>query len=483
MLVLAPQDNRFLSYFALPSPLSGSVQRSPPRGKGECKSRDTSASDCGRLEFQHERSRSGKSVRGERLFGVFRRKPLGYSYNTRLPTTHVRLVLLISFFLLMSAAPVQAESFPFATRAPPDEFILYLKGEADSGGMTVSEQAALGEWSVEVPTSATQDDWIEVAQWTTYARQSGYIFGNLPDEDTSSWDFVIDYRLENAASAQMDVAVEMAVGNHRTTTEKSMGQVFMQGEDTLYVDLDLEDFEITFAAGNTFEITLSVRSFTFESPAGDSTFEFLWGQGHDSYLEGPSSEWWVTAPDLITGSNDTAAFTFSADYTFDDGPIYREGWFFEVMLDVDGEGGMDTSLKEVDRSQLEEGRRGITLHFLWAESYGQPAPQNGTFKADLSYCNPNDGGVRDCVGLSPDEWVIEFVLEPGESDPPPDSGTNSTANESGGEGNITGQDDDGGAGFPLPGFTFIEAIIGFILALVMVRRHRWKRANGARTEP
>ncbi|HIO95116.1 MAG TPA: hypothetical protein EYN46_07140 [Candidatus Poseidoniales archaeon] len=338
--------------------------------------------------------------------------------------------------------------------------------------MTVSEQAASGEWSVEVPTSASQEDWIEVAQWTTYARHPGYIFGNLPDEDTSSWDFVIDYRLENAASAQMDVAVEMAVGNHRTTTEKSMGQVFMQGEDTLYVDLDLEDFEITFEAGNTFEITLSVRSFTFESPAGDSTFEFLWGQGHDSYLEGPSSEWWVTAPDLIAGSNDTAAFNFSADYTFDDGPIYREGWYFEVMLDVDGEGGMDTSLEEVDRSQLEEGRLGITLHFLWAESYGQPAPHNGAFKASLSYCNPNDGGVRDCVGLSPDEWVIEFALELGESDPPPDSGTNSTANESSGEGNITGQDDDGSAGFPLPGFTFIEAIIGFILALVMVRRHR-----------
>ena len=386
---------------------------------------------------------------------------------TRLHTANMRTVILIFITLMMCAVPVQAASFPFSTCTLSERFTLFLTGEADSGAMTVSEQSISGEWRVEIPTSTSQDDWTDIAQWKTYARNSGFIIGNPPGEDTSYWDFLIEYRLENAASAQMDLEVEMSVGNHHTTTVESIGQVIQQGEGVLYVDIDLEDFEIPFEAGDVFEITLSVKSFTLDSPIGDSTFEFVWGQGRQSYLEGISTEWWITTPDIVYGDEDGAEFTVVADYNFDDGPILRDGWYFELSLDTDGDGSMEVTIEELDWSELNEGV-GIIIQFAWVEKYAQPSPHSGIFDADLNYCESSDGDVKECVGID-EKWMIEFDLEQEESDSglPPDTGGNSSENETGEEENNASSTEEVDEGGPLSGFTFIEAFVGLIMAIAL----------------
>jgi hypothetical protein len=259
----------------------------------------------------------------------------------------------------------------------------------------------------------------------------------------------------------------MSVGNHHTTTVESIGQVIQQGEGVLYVDIDLEDFEIPFEAGDVFEITLSVKSFTLDSPIGDSTFEFVWGQGRQSYLEGISTEWWITTPDIVYGDEDGAEFTVVADYNFDDGPILRDGWYFELSLDTDGDGSMEVTIEELDWSELDEGV-GIIIQFAWVEKYAQPSPHSGIFDADLNYCESSDGDVKECVGID-EKWMIEFDLEQEESDSglPPDTGGNSSENETGEEENNASSTEEVDEGGPLSGFTFIEAFVGLIMAIAL----------------
>ena len=187
--------------------------------------------------------------------------------------------ILLGILLLFSCIPIpsaSAESVEVCCDSGPVE--LYLVGPAGSGEMSPFD-AALSEESEELTISDAIAQQQEIASWKIDPAWSGAY-------PSSTWEFAIDYSVENAGGVQINASVSVIIGGEEYVGGTDQSNSFLPaGEGTLSIDVGVDAGSIS--SSSKVEVILSAQTIVFSVPGTDAGLTFIWGgSGDDSSLTG-----------------------------------------------------------------------------------------------------------------------------------------------------------------------------------------------------
>ncbi len=176
----------------------------------------------------------------------------------------------------MPFASVEADSVEICCESGPVE--LYLIGADGSGGLSPFE-AALSEESEEIKITDAIAQQQEIASWQIDSAWTG----SYP---SATWEFAIDYSVENAGGAQINATVTVSIGGEEYTGSTDQSNSFLpSGEGTLSIDVGVDAGSIS--SSSKIEVTLSAQTVVFSVPGTDAGLTFMWGGvGDDSSIKG-----------------------------------------------------------------------------------------------------------------------------------------------------------------------------------------------------
>jgi hypothetical protein len=177
--------------------------------------------------------------------------------------------------ILLSCIPVyevEAESVEVCCDSSPIE--LFLIGPAASGGMTpfVSELTS-GSEEAFISDAITQEK--EIATWSINPAWTG----SYPE---STWEFSIDYEVENAGGAQINATIRIDIGGETYFGYTDQSNSFLPvGADKLAINIDVESGSIPSATD--ISVTLLAQTVVFSVPGSEAGLTFMWGgEGDES---------------------------------------------------------------------------------------------------------------------------------------------------------------------------------------------------------
>ena len=153
---------------------------------------------------------------------------------------------------------------------------LYLIGAEGSGKMTPFE-VELSDESEEKTISDAIAQTQELASWKIDPSWPG----SFPE---STWDFSIDYEVENAGGVQINASVEVSIGGEQYVGRTDQSNSFLAaGQGTLNIGVDVDAGSISSSSAIT--VTLSAQYVVFSVPGTDAGLTFIWGgTGDDSMV-------------------------------------------------------------------------------------------------------------------------------------------------------------------------------------------------------
>lgn len=187
--------------------------------------------------------------------------------------------ILLGILLLCSCLPIptaSAESVEVCCDSGPVE--LYLIGPAGSGEMSPFD-ADLSDDSEEITISDAIAQQQEIASWKIDPAWTG----SYP---ASTWEFAIDYSVENAGGVQINASVSVTIGGEEYVGGTDQSNSFLpSGEGTLNIDVGVDAGSIS--SSSKIEVTLSAQTVVFSVPGTDAGLTFTWGgNGDDSSVTG-----------------------------------------------------------------------------------------------------------------------------------------------------------------------------------------------------
>ncbi len=181
--------------------------------------------------------------------------------------------ILLGILLLCSCIPiptVSADSVEVCCDAGPVE--LYLIGPAGSGEMSPFD-ASLSEESEELTISDAIAQQQEIASWKIDPAWSGAY-------PSSTWEFAIDYTVENAGGVQINASVSVIIGGEEYVGGTDQSNSFLPaGEGTLNIDVGVDAGSIS--SSSKIEVILSAQTVVFSVPNTDAGLTFIWGGSED----------------------------------------------------------------------------------------------------------------------------------------------------------------------------------------------------------
>ena len=177
--------------------------------------------------------------------------------------------LVLCVILLLAYAPVKnasAESVEICCDSTPVE--LHLLGSAGSGTLTPFVAELMDESEEEKITDAISQK-REIGRWSIDPAWTG----SFP---SSTWEFSIQYEVENAGGAQINgsVIVEIAGESYVGSTNPPL-QFLPPGEGKFEVDVNVDSGAISSSSRIT--VKLEVQHFIFTVPGADAGLTFSWG--------------------------------------------------------------------------------------------------------------------------------------------------------------------------------------------------------------
>ena len=187
--------------------------------------------------------------------------------------------ILLCLLLVLSCMPfasVEADSVEICCESGPVE--LYLIGADGSGGLSPFD-AALSEESEEIKITDAIAQQQEIASWQIDSAWTG----SYP---SATWEFAIDYSVENAGGAQINATVTVSIGGEDYTGSTDQSNSFLpSGEGTLSIDVGVDSGSIS--SSSKIEVTLSAQTVVFSVPGTDAGLTFIWGGvDDDSSIKG-----------------------------------------------------------------------------------------------------------------------------------------------------------------------------------------------------
>ena len=150
---------------------------------------------------------------------------------------------------------------------------LYLIGADGSGEMTPFE-AELAEESEEKKISDAIAQQQEIASWEINPSWPG-------EYPSSTWQFSIEYEVENAGGVQINASVEVSIGGETYTGTTDQSNSFLpSGQGTLSIDIDVDSGSVSSAI----KVTLKAQYVVFNVPGTDAGLTFSWGGVDDDSL-------------------------------------------------------------------------------------------------------------------------------------------------------------------------------------------------------
>lgn len=150
---------------------------------------------------------------------------------------------------------------------------LYLIGADGSGEMTPFE-AELAEESEEKKISDAIAQQQEIASWEINPSWPG-------EYPSSTWQFSIEYEVENAGGVQINASVEVSIGGETYIGTTDQSNSFLpSGQGTLSIDIDVDSGSVSSAI----EVTLKAQYVVFNVPGTDAGLTFSWGGVDDDSL-------------------------------------------------------------------------------------------------------------------------------------------------------------------------------------------------------
>ncbi len=187
--------------------------------------------------------------------------------------------ILLCLLLVLSCMPfasVEADSVEICCESGPVE--LYLIGADGSGGLSPFD-AALSEESEEIKITDAIAQQQEIASWQIDSAWTG----SYP---SATWEFAIDYSVENAGGVQINATVTVSIGGEDYTGSTDQSNSFLpSGEGTLSIDVGVDSGSIS--SSSKIEVTLSAQTVVFSVPGTDAGLTFIWGGvDDDSSIKG-----------------------------------------------------------------------------------------------------------------------------------------------------------------------------------------------------
>ena len=187
--------------------------------------------------------------------------------------------ILLCLLLVLSCMPfasVEADSVEICCESGPVE--LYLIGADGSGGLSPFD-AALSEESEEIKIT----DAIAQQQEIASCQIDSAWTGSYP---SATWEFAIDYSVENAGGVQINATVTVSIGGEDYTGSTDQSNSFLpSGEGTLSIDVGVDSGSIS--SSSKIEVTLSAQTVVFSVPGTDAGLTFIWGGvDDDSSIKG-----------------------------------------------------------------------------------------------------------------------------------------------------------------------------------------------------
>ena len=149
---------------------------------------------------------------------------------------------------------------------PPDEFDLFLIGDADSGQLTPFSSELEEQKTMEVTSSVFGE--VEIGSWMILWGESG-------DYSSGTWTFTIPYEVKDAAGVSANATVVVKVGGNTYESSGQLPAVYLSESGELSVPIEVQDGQ--FSKNDKIEITFSVRSMIFSNPGSESGINFYWG--------------------------------------------------------------------------------------------------------------------------------------------------------------------------------------------------------------
>ena len=187
--------------------------------------------------------------------------------------------ILLGILLLCSCIPiptVSADSVEVCCDSGPVE--LYLVGPAGSGEMSPFD-ADLSDESEELTISDAIAQQQEIASWKIDPAWTG----SYP---SSTWEFAIDYSVENAGGVQINASVTVTIGGEEYVGSTDQSNSFLpSGQGTLSIDITVDAGSIS--SSSKIEVILTAQTIVFSVPGTDAGLTFIWGgTGDDSSITG-----------------------------------------------------------------------------------------------------------------------------------------------------------------------------------------------------
>ena len=187
--------------------------------------------------------------------------------------------ILLGILLLCSCIPiptVSADSVEVCCDSGPVE--LYLVGPAGSGEMSPFD-ADLSDESEELTISDAIAQQQEIASWKIDPAWTG----SYP---SSTWEFAIDYSVENAGGVQINASVTVTIGGEEYVGSTDQSNSFLpSGQGTLSIDIGVDAGSIS--SSSKIEVILTAQTIVFSVPGTDAGLTFIWGgTGDDSSITG-----------------------------------------------------------------------------------------------------------------------------------------------------------------------------------------------------
>lgn len=181
--------------------------------------------------------------------------------------------LVLCAILLLASLPsdnASADSVEICCDSSPVE--LFFLGAAGSGTMSPFD-VELETDSQEVVISDAIAQGKEIATW----RINPAWTGSYP---TSTWEFKMEYEVENAGGAQINasVTVEISGETYVGTTDQS-NSFLASGTGTLEIDIDVESGAIP--SSTDIVVTFEAQTVVFSVPGTDAGLTFKWGGDDD----------------------------------------------------------------------------------------------------------------------------------------------------------------------------------------------------------
>ena len=97
--------------------------------------------------------------------------------------------------------------------------------------------------------------------------------GSIPESD---WNFVINYRVNDAGGAQINATATIKIGSQVFSDSTNIdSSVLAEGEGQVEFSIPVDEMSVS--ASSEIELELSARSVIFQVPGGSAELEFLWG--------------------------------------------------------------------------------------------------------------------------------------------------------------------------------------------------------------